>query len=451
MECLGKYGLDTYDMVEPEKQLGSEDPVKYYDKYVKFLRCYVEESYALKPNADYDSNTQNLSDNGYVMDFSRRIGYDFTKTCLKPKEEICYEDFKACNIDCDYDLDNFGPCQTSCFYDYRDCRTNVYRMCEEDLYQVIENYARTVKQTDADIPQGDPEDYAFCLPPGSPIDSGGGPKGFLHPTEVHAQISSNYSIVTRIEGEVLIKTKNATQWAPAFKGQRLMVGDKIKTGRSGRAEVKFANSAIFRMRPYSEMWIPDQAATECRLDHRVGFLDMKFGKVWSAVTGKPSVKVKTPNAVIGTVRKHDPMQGDAGGSGDALGEYVEVPFAGVAYVGGVAHAANIAHAAGDEIIVHSYHDETTGVSKFAVENGAVDVMNLSESGAVELTSGEHLTVNSGENPDGDNVENFADVSDAWWEDDYNWGGLPNYVYFIAGLVLVGGLVFVVKRVVKRRG
>ncbi len=114
-----------------------------------------------------------------------------------------------------------------------------------------------------------------------------------------AQIYSNYSLVTFIQGEVMIMTKSAAKWAPAYKGQRLSIGDKIKTGRSGRAEVKFANSAIFRMRPLSQLEIPSEKDNDGK---RVGFLDMKFGKVWSKVkpVGKgESFKVRTPTAVAG--------------------------------------------------------------------------------------------------------------------------------------------------------
>lgn len=114
-----------------------------------------------------------------------------------------------------------------------------------------------------------------------------------------AQIYSNYSLVTFIQGEVMVMTKSAAKWTPAYKGQRLSIGDKIKTGRSGRAEVKFANSAIFRMRPLSQLEIPSEKGNEGK---RVGFLDMKFGKVWSKVkpVGKgESFKVRTPTAVAG--------------------------------------------------------------------------------------------------------------------------------------------------------
>ena len=333
---------------------------------------------------------------------------------------------------------------------------------------------------DQDFPPDDPRNQ-FCQPPedaeysyneyGIPI--------------ANAQIFSNYSVVTHTEGEVLVMTKNAPRWAPVYKGQRISIGDKIKTGRNGTAEVKFANSAVFRMRPLSQLEIPDHKdGCSCHINHKVGYLDMKFGKVWSKV--KPVEDecdwwVKTPTAIAGGSDRYDPdlargyVNYDSGeGEGEkrtfkdlwydiinnlssdntpsnSIEHYREPQSFRESCIGEVAfNVINIKKAlaeGGGEIILHSAYDEETQISKFYVEKGEVKISDPKEYVSVIVSEGETMSVSPDTVPHDMDVQPASQVSGQWWEE---WNDDSGLSILIPIVLYIGGIVFVIRKVLKSK-
>jgi len=297
-----------------------------------------------------------------------------------------------------------------------------------------------------DEPLPDDPAYQFCLPPeddsvGSLINPNDKTSllGFLYPLfpTANAQISSNHSIITKIEGEVLIKTKNAPRWAPAFKGQRIMVGDKIKTGRTGRCNVKFANSANFRMRGLSQLEIPNQSREQCRINKRVGYLDMRFGNIWENVATKGrDIVIYTP---MGSTGIRDTSLGHL--IGETPSKYQPHPIFENLFT-------SIAQAAGTEPIVHVRHDDVTNISEFYVEQGLVYVHDVNQTTTLPLQAGEHITLEPGRIPKVADVILGEQVVAPWWESSINNKlGYINLLYFIAGL----GITITIARKMKKRG
>ncbi len=320
-----------------------------------------------------------------------------------------------------------------------------------------------------DFPPDDPRN-AFCQPPEGAVAQA---NEYGIPI-ANAQIYSNYSVVTHLEGEVWIMTKNAPQWAPAFKGQRMTIGDKIKTTKNGRCEVTFANSAVFRMRPLSQLEIPDHKnGCSCHLNHRVGYLDMKFGKVWSKV--KPTDDecdwwVKTPTAIAG---------GSDRGYGDLPRNYVSYPKpeestwnklknvwsdiinnlssddtpsnspenyrqpqsfreSGMSEVAlNVIDIQKALAEDGGEIILHASYDEATQISKFYVEEGSVDISDIGETVSVPLSAGEQITVEPDALPHDMDIEPVAQVAGQWWEE---WDEQSGFSVYVPLIVFVAGIV-----------
>ncbi|MCK5017638.1 MAG: hypothetical protein KAS32_11285 [Candidatus Peribacteraceae bacterium] len=289
----------------------------------------------------------------------------------------------------------------------------------------------------------------------------------------NAQIYSNYSVVTHIEGEVLIKVKGAPMWAPVFKGQRLTIGDKIKTSRNGRAEVKFANSAIFRMRPLSQLEIPDHKnSCDCHANVRVGYLDMKFGKVWSKV--KPigagcEWSVKTPTAIAGGTDRWDsdlprgyvsyPERDNTStldklknvwfdiinnlSSDDTPSNSLEHYRQPKSYHKNdmsevVFNVIDIKKALAEDgsITLHVMHDDMTNTSSFYVEDGIVKVSDIDETASVTLSAGETMNVSPDTVPHDMDIEPTSQIVGQWWEEwDDESSGISDFI--VLSILIIG--------------
>jgi len=291
-------------------------------------------------------------------------------------------------------------------------------------------------------PEDDPASQ-FCLPPKTSEalpPNGTGLLSFLHPLfpAAEAQIYSTYSVITYIKGEVLVKAAGATQWSPAFKGQRIMIGDKIKTtGRGSRASLKFANSAVLTLRDNSQLEIPTQHSGECRLGHRTGYLDMKFGKVWRKLTNNGDIIIKTPRGSTGirdTSAGHLRGEATPDYSFTSLLAYLDIPLA---------LAADDA-----EPIVHINYDEDTDTSMFYAEQGVVYVYDASETTSIPLEAGEHISLTVGSVPTIADIVSGENVVDPWWTASAALNNTYlNILYFVAGFIVVG----LVVRKLKKRG
>jgi|GEM_PF-1913564 hypothetical protein len=328
-------------------------------------------------------------------------------------------------------------------------------------------------------PVEDESGNAFCQPPdaqplsyneyGIPI--------------ANAQIYSNYSVLTHVKGDVLIWTTSTKKWAPAYKGQRMTIGDKIKTGRNGYAETKFANSAIFKMRPLSQLEIPDHKdGCSCHINHKVGYLDMKFGKVWSKVkpaNDKCGWSVKTPTAIAGGTDRYDPdlargyvnyesedlsskrtfknlwndiinnFTSDDAPSNDY--EHYRQPQSynnnDMSKVAFDVIDIKKALAEDGEIILHSMHDASTNTSRFYVEQGAVEVKDINETAGVVIGPGETIHITPDTVPHDMDVQPVNQVDDVEWE---NWDDDSGISIFILIILYIAGMVYVIRYVFKSK-
>jgi len=274
---------------------------------------------------------------------------------------------------------------------------------------------------------------AFCQPPGAqPLSY----NEYGIPI-ANAQIYTNVSVITEIQGEVLVKTKNAPRWVPAYKGQRLTVEDKIKTGRTGRCAVKFANSSIMHLRPISQMEIVGpKHPCWCVINMKRGYLNMKFRRTWNdPKKNDPCAQyIYTPTAIAGGgYDGHRPMY-----------DYYENENIKVAYN---VLEIPLASAADNQIILHAEHDEETQVSKFYVEKGAVAVSDVDETASVTLSAGETMSVTPDTVPHPMDVKPAAQVAGQWWEDWDETSGIPFFVWVVLYVV---GLVFIFRFVRKSK-
>lgn len=232
-------------------------------------------------------------------------------------------------------------------------------------------------------------------------------------------------------------TKDAPRWAPAFKGQRMTIGDKIKTSRNGRVEVKFANSAIYRMRPLSQLEIPDHKnPCNCYSNLKVGYLDMYWGKVWSKVkpvSSECEFAIKTPTAIAGGSERGRPMYDYYDNyEFEVAYDVFEIPVASAEY--------------GDTIL-HASHDEDTQISKFYVEKGEVYVTDLNETVSVSLSAGEQITVEPDALPHDMDVEPASQVKDEWWEE---WEDDSGLSIFVPVVLYILGMVYVIRKVLRSK-
>jgi len=290
--------------------------------------------------------------------------------------------------------------------------------------------------TDDELSPDDPANQ-FCQPPDADEAVGSinnpsdkiGLLDFLYPLlpVANAQIYSNYSVVTYTKGDVLILKAGTTQWAPVFKGQRMTIGDKLKTGKTGKCSLKFANSATLNLRPLSQLEIPDHKdGYDCRLRKNVGYLDMKFGKVWEKVINAGGdMVIKTPTGSTGI---RDTSMGHL--RGEAPSKYQPHPIFDFLFT-------SIAQAAGSEPIVHVRHDDVTNTSEFYVEQGQVYVHDADETTSMPLQAGEHIALGAGDVPQEENILPGQAIENPWWEEDK---GLDTFQK-VLGLILVVGIIY----------
>ena len=253
----------------------------------------------------------------------------------------------------------------------------------------------------------------------------------------NAQIYSSYSVVEDIKGEVLVKTKGATQWSPAFKGMRLNIGDRIKTGETGKCTVRFANSAQMKMRKFSEIYVPEPDDPRiCDIGMRVGYLDVKFRKLWNKINSKGGLYIRTPTAIAGGGSdSRRPMYNLNKNNGDKIVHNIlKIP---------------LVSAEDDETILHVSYDEETEISKFYVEKGSVDIMDLNEITSVPLSAGEQIVVESDIMPHDTNIEPVFQVKEQWWEEWDDDSGASGFVIISILIAGVAAIVFLVRKCKKR--
>jgi hypothetical protein len=121
------------------------------------------------------------------------------------------------------------------------------------------------------------------------------------PQELYAPQSGDEEFPDRtflmeVRGDVLIIKKDHSI-VKAGAGTDLEIGDTIKTGENGTAELVLSGTAIIKVSPLSEFVIPQNKANTRA---KVTFVQMVKGVLWTKVKqDENSFKVSTPNAVCG--------------------------------------------------------------------------------------------------------------------------------------------------------
>ena len=100
----------------------------------------------------------------------------------------------------------------------------------------------------------------------------------------------------KIEGMVRIK-KAGGSWSKAEVGMDLEIGDMVKTLSNGKATAILKNTAIIKVKPGSEFFIPKDIENT---KQKIGFIELMKGFLWArAKRDKNSLKIVTPNAICG--------------------------------------------------------------------------------------------------------------------------------------------------------
>ncbi len=104
--------------------------------------------------------------------------------------------------------------------------------------------------------------------------------------------------VEALSGSVKIRPPGAQNYDSVARGQKLQHGARVKTGKDGRATLKFEDGSKVEVRPESEILVraPETA-------QKPNGVLLFFGRVWSKVTksagGSNSFEVQSANAVAG--------------------------------------------------------------------------------------------------------------------------------------------------------
>ena len=105
----------------------------------------------------------------------------------------------------------------------------------------------------------------------------------------------NRTHLVSLEGIVRIKRLTGG-WVKPVANMDLGIGDMVKTLSNGKAEIQLASTAVIKLEPNSEFYIPEEENTR----EKVGFIKMMKGVLWAnARRDNDSLKVATPSAICG--------------------------------------------------------------------------------------------------------------------------------------------------------
>jgi hypothetical protein len=87
------------------------------------------------------------------------------------------------------------------------------------------------------------------------------------------------ALISYVEGKVQVKHK-AGDWAAASPNDPLTRGDRVRTRKDGKAEVKIADAGTIRLSPRTEIEIPEEGNS----DEKISLVKMLVGKTWSNIS-----------------------------------------------------------------------------------------------------------------------------------------------------------------------
>jgi ferric-dicitrate binding protein FerR (iron transport regulator) len=105
------------------------------------------------------------------------------------------------------------------------------------------------------------------------------------------------SILLTVESAVEISNGPNKAWAAASAGQRFNLGDRLRTGRSSRAAVRFADPSVMRINELTTLQIQPPPQKDKR-----ALLDLKGGSLYFFSREKPEdVQFRAP-VMVGAIR-----------------------------------------------------------------------------------------------------------------------------------------------------
>jgi hypothetical protein len=114
-------------------------------------------------------------------------------------------------------------------------------------------------------------------------------------------------------GDATINHQGSTIWTKITLNEKLQSGDKLRTGKESRLEIRFANGSIVRIDENTQYQLSMESSSAGGENSKI-LSDLSFGRIWANIRtvllGTPStqLEVKSPTAVMavrGTIVRFD--------------------------------------------------------------------------------------------------------------------------------------------------
>ncbi|MBM3157310.1 MAG: FecR domain-containing protein, partial [Chloroflexi bacterium] len=125
---------------------------------------------------------------------------------------------------------------------------------------------------------------------------GGGGESTTTPSPT---VGTPSATVASPSGDVQVQKKGSTAWTNATNGMKLAVGDTLKTGNNGSAEIRFFEGSVMEVKANSQVVIEDLSlaatgSTSVGLKQLIGNTVNRVGQLVDSASG---YEVETPAAV----------------------------------------------------------------------------------------------------------------------------------------------------------
>lgn len=141
-------------------------------------------------------------------------------------------------------------------------------------------------ETDTDLPLDQDQDDPLC-----------DPKSRLDEKSTIREEFTDRSFIKFKKGQVQVQLVGCRTWRAAPNNMTLKPGDRIKTGSNGRASIALGNGGSIKIKPNSEMLIPEITGNTVE---RISFIELAIGVLWAhAKKEKNSLKIATPHSICG--------------------------------------------------------------------------------------------------------------------------------------------------------
>ncbi len=107
-------------------------------------------------------------------------------------------------------------------------------------------------------------------------------------------VEGSWPVISHIRGEVRIRIQG--EWYEADQGMRLPSGATLQTGANGVAHIVFSNRPAIRMRPDTELYLPEGYDQD---DSTASLIRMITGRMWARFRAGTPFSVTTSNAIAG--------------------------------------------------------------------------------------------------------------------------------------------------------